>query len=71
MRDVEFDRSGSGGHQSDHLLRKVLEETGASDSSVQTVPKLGYRFLPAVMQIWASASAAGTPIHGEERKRSE
>ncbi|MFY9728215.1 MAG: winged helix-turn-helix domain-containing protein [Bryobacteraceae bacterium] len=48
------------------LLRKVLEETGASDSYIQTVPKLGYRFLPAVTQIWASASAAGTPIHGEE-----
>ena len=44
------------------LLRKVLEDPGAAGAYIQTVPKLGYRFLPAVTRIWASAPAAGTSI---------
>jgi DNA-binding winged helix-turn-helix (wHTH) protein/tetratricopeptide (TPR) repeat protein len=44
------------------LLRKVLEDPGAAGAYIQTVPTLGYRFLPAVTRIWASAPAAGTPI---------
>ena len=47
------------------LLRKVLEDPGAAGAYIQTVPKLGYRFLPAVTRIWASASAAGTSIQAE------
>jgi len=48
------------------LLRKVLGEAGAGGAFIQTVPKLGYRFLGPVTSIWASASA-GTPIQaGEE-----
>jgi eukaryotic-like serine/threonine-protein kinase len=53
------------------LLRKVLEDTGNAGSYIQTVPKLGYRFLPPVTQIWASASAAGTPIHAGEEAQAE
>ena len=44
------------------LLRKVLGDPGAAGAYIQTVPTLGYRFLPAVTRIWASAPAAGTPI---------
>ncbi len=40
------------------LLRKVLRETGLAGSCIQTVPKLGYRFLPAVTRVWKSAPAA-------------
>jgi DNA-binding winged helix-turn-helix (wHTH) protein len=49
------------------LLRKVLEEAGAGGAYIQTVPKLGYRFLPAVTRTWASATAAGTPIQAGEQ----
>ena len=49
------------------LLRKVLGEAGAAGTYIQTVPKLGYRFLPPVTRTWASASAARTPIQaGDE-----
>jgi DNA-binding winged helix-turn-helix (wHTH) protein/tetratricopeptide (TPR) repeat protein len=49
------------------LLRKLLEEGGAGGAYIQTVPKQGYRFLPAVTRTWASGPAAATPIQaGEE-----
>src|SRR5450759_911537 len=49
------------------LLRKVLEDAGAAGAYIQTVPKLGYRFLPPVTRTWASGPAVGTPIpHDEE-----
>jgi DNA-binding winged helix-turn-helix (wHTH) protein len=44
------------------LLRKVLEDAGAAGAYIQTVPKLGYRFLPPVTRTWASGPAVGTPI---------
>ena len=53
------------------LLRKVLEEAGAGGAYIQTVPKLGYRFLPAVTRTWASGPAAGTPIQGGEEAPAE
>ena len=40
------------------LLRKVLKDTGPTGTCIQTVPKLGYRFLPAVTRVWKSAPAA-------------
>jgi len=48
------------------LLRKVLAEAGAAGGCIQTVPKLGYRFLPPVTQTWASGPAVGTPMRAEE-----
>src|SRR5450756_927770 len=48
------------------LLRKVLAEAGAAGGYIQTVPKLGYRFLPPVTQTWASGPAVGTPMRAEE-----
>src|SRR5450759_2905642 len=48
------------------LLRKVLEDAGAAGAYIQTVPKLGYRFLPPVTRTWASGPAVGTPIHVDE-----
>ncbi len=47
------------------LLRQVLEEAGAAGAYIQTVPKQGYRFLPAVTRTWASGAAAGTPTQAE------
>jgi DNA-binding winged helix-turn-helix (wHTH) protein/tetratricopeptide (TPR) repeat protein len=38
------------------LLRKVLAH-GSAGSYIQTVPKVGYRFVAPVTQIWASAAA--------------
>jgi DNA-binding winged helix-turn-helix (wHTH) protein/cytochrome c-type biogenesis protein CcmH/NrfG len=45
------------------LLRKTLGDKTATGSYIQTVPKLGYRFVPAVTSIWGrgSAPAASTP----------
>src|SRR5450631_3921686 len=49
------------------LLRKVLGDAGAAGAYIQTVPKLGYRFLSPVTRTWASGAAVGTPIQvGEE-----
>jgi len=53
------------------LLRKVLEGAGAGGPYIQTVPKLGYRFLPAVTRTWASSPAAGTPIQAAEEAPAE
>jgi len=47
------------------LLRKGLEEAGAAGAYIQTVPKLGYRFLPSVTRTWASGPAVGTPMQAE------
>ena len=53
------------------LLRKVLEEAGAGGAYIQTVPKLGYRFLPAVTRTWASSPAAATSIQAGEEAPAE
>jgi DNA-binding winged helix-turn-helix (wHTH) protein/tetratricopeptide (TPR) repeat protein len=47
------------------LLRKTLGDKAATGSCIQTVPKLGYRFLPAVTSIWGRGSAAPS-THAEE-----
>src|ERR1035437_7722663 len=49
------------------LLRKVLADAGAAGDYIQTVPKLGYRFLPPVTRTWASGPAVGTPIQVDEK----
>jgi len=40
------------------LLRKALGDKAAAGSCIQTVPKLGYRFRPAVTSIFGRGSAA-------------
>ena len=47
------------------LLRKALAH-GAGGSYIQTVPKVGYRFVAPVTRIWASAAAAVSPGAGVE-----
>ena len=47
------------------LLRKVLADSGSARAYIQTVPKLGYRFLPAVTRTWASGPVVGTPVSAE------
>ena len=42
------------------LLRKVLRDNAGACSFIQTVPKLGYRFLPAVTSVWRRSSPAAT-----------
>ena len=52
------------------LLRKTLGDTAAACSYIQTVPKLGYRFLPAVTSIWGRGSAApSTPAEEAPAER--
>jgi len=53
------------------LLRKVLAEAGAASAYIQTVPKLGYRFLPPVTRTWASGAAVGTPVEVAEEAPAE
>ena len=53
------------------LLRKVLADAGAAGTYIQTVPKLGYRFLPPVTRTWASVAAVGTPIQVAEEAPAE
>src|ERR1039457_3519294 len=53
------------------LLRKVLADAGAAGAYIQTVPKVGYRFLPPVTRTWASGSAVGTPIQVDEEEPAE
>jgi DNA-binding winged helix-turn-helix (wHTH) protein/tetratricopeptide (TPR) repeat protein len=53
------------------LLRKVLKHAGAAGAYIQTVPKLGYRFLPPVTRAWASGPALGTPIQVDAEAPSE
>jgi DNA-binding winged helix-turn-helix (wHTH) protein/tetratricopeptide (TPR) repeat protein len=52
------------------FLRKVLAESGAGPY-IQTVPKLGYRFLPPVTRTWASVPAVGTPLQVDEKAPAE
>ena len=47
------------------VLRKLLGDTGPSGACIQTVPKLGYRFLPAVTRIWSSGPAAAGSTSAE------
>ena len=47
------------------LLRKVLDDSGSTSAYIQTVPKLGYRFLPAVTRVWKSAPAVDSAPPGE------
>ena len=52
------------------LLRKTLGDTAAAGGYIQTVPKLGYRFLPAVTSIWGRGSAApSTPAEDAPAER--
>jgi TolB-like protein len=44
------------------FLRKVLGDTGANPACIETVPTLGYRFLPAVTEVWESAPATDGPL---------
>lgn len=48
------------------LLRKVLGDTVPTGTCIQTVPKLGYRFLPAVTRVWSSAPAAVNSTSADE-----
>jgi len=50
------------------FLRKVLGDAGPASSYIQTVAKIGYRFLPAVTRIWSSGpAAAASPTATGER----
>lgn len=40
------------------VLRKVLDDAWPAGGAIETVPKLGYRFLPAVTLVWNSAPPA-------------
>jgi len=51
------------------LLRKVLGQAWPGGGSIQTVPKLGYRFLPAVTLVWKSAPATVTPAGEPAQER--
>ena len=51
------------------LLRKVLADGGGA--YIQTVPKLGYRFVPPVTRAWASGAAVETPMRAAEEAPSE
>ena len=44
------------------LLRKVMEDTGPAPAWIETVPKLGYRFLPPVTQVWKSPAPAEASV---------
>jgi DNA-binding winged helix-turn-helix (wHTH) protein len=50
------------------LLRKVLEDAGPAFRCIQTVPKLGYRFLPAVTRVWKSVPVAGPSFPAAEAR---
>ncbi|HXK07442.1 MAG TPA: winged helix-turn-helix domain-containing protein [Verrucomicrobiae bacterium] len=53
------------------LLRKVLADSGSAGAYIQTVPKLGYRFLSPVTRTWASGPAVGTPVPAEGQEPAE
>src|ERR1035438_7120156 len=53
------------------LLRKVLAEAGAAGDYIQTVPKMGYRFLAPVTRTWSSGPAVGTPVQVEGEEAAE
>ncbi|MGD0778741.1 MAG: winged helix-turn-helix domain-containing protein [Candidatus Solibacter sp.] len=48
------------------LLRKALGDKTGTGSYIQTLPKLGYRFLPAVTSIWGRGAAAASSTRTEE-----
>jgi DNA-binding winged helix-turn-helix (wHTH) protein/tetratricopeptide (TPR) repeat protein len=48
------------------LLRRVLDDTDSTARSIQTVPKLGYRFLPAVTRVWKAAPAPDAGVSAAE-----
>ncbi len=50
------------------VLRKALEDTGPTATCIQTVPKLGYRFLPAVTGVWKSAPGAAITAEAEAER---
>lgn len=50
------------------FLRKMLGDKAADSRYIQTVPKLGYRFLPAVTFIWGSSSAPAPAISVEDER---
>ena len=47
------------------LLRKVLQDPAARSTYIQTVPKVGYRFLPTVTTIWKGGSPGSGSGKGE------
>jgi len=51
------------------LLRKVMEDTGPAPAWIETVPKLGYRFLPPVTQVWKSPTPQGAPATPSQAPR--
>jgi len=53
------------------LLRKVLKQAGAAGAYVQTVPKLGYRFLAPVTAVWSHRPPAEAPIRAVEEAPAE
>ncbi len=53
------------------LLRKVLNEAGAAGAYIQTVPKLGYRFLAPVTAVWSHRPPAESSIRAEEETPAE
>jgi DNA-binding winged helix-turn-helix (wHTH) protein/tetratricopeptide (TPR) repeat protein len=44
------------------LLRKVMEDTGPTPVWIETVPKLGYRFLTPVTHLWKSSASPGASV---------
>jgi eukaryotic-like serine/threonine-protein kinase len=48
------------------FLRRVLADEGSARAHIQTVPKLGYRFLSPVTRTWASGPVVGTPSQNDE-----
>jgi eukaryotic-like serine/threonine-protein kinase len=48
------------------LLRKVLGDTPSAWTYIQTVPRIGYRFLPAVTRILGGSSGASAVTRGRE-----
>src|SRR5271157_3838114 len=53
------------------LVRKVLKQAGAAGAYVQTVPKLGYRFLAPVTAVWSHRPPAEAPIRAVEEAPAE
>ena len=53
------------------LLRKVLESAGATPACIETVPKLGYRFLPAVTRVSKPMPDAGGSVPAMEEAQDQ
>lgn len=53
------------------LLRKALKEGGAAGGCIQTVARLGYRFVAPVTAAWALDPPAQAPVQGGEETPAE